>query len=74
MEVTTINNIVVKNWATGLDQHAVQEVENLCKLPFVFKHIALMPDAHGGKGMPIGGVLATKGVVVPNAVDRKSVV
>lgn len=68
MEVTTINNIVVKNWATGLDQHAVQEVENLCKLPFVFKHIALMPDAHGGKGMPIGGVLATKGVVVPNAV------
>ena len=68
MEEKIINGVTVKNWATNLDDHANQEVENLCQLPFIHHHIALMPDAHGGKGMPIGGVLATKGVVVPNAV------
>lgn len=68
MEVKTINGTIVKNWATYLDDHAMEEVENLCRLPFIHHHLALMPDAHGGKGMPIGGVLATKGVVVPNAV------
>lgn len=68
MEEKTINGITVKNWATFLDEHAQEEVENLCRLPFIYHHLALMPDAHGGKGMPIGGVLATKGVVVPNAV------
>ncbi|KKM63259.1 hypothetical protein LCGC14_1513320 [marine sediment metagenome] len=44
------------------------QIINLTKLPFTFKHIALMPDFHLGYGMPIGGVLATKGVVIPNAV------
>lgn len=68
MEVKTINGVIVKNWATHLDDHAREEVDNLCRLPFIHHHLALMPDAHGGKGMPIGGVLATKGVVVPNAV------
>lgn len=68
MEVKVINNVIVKNWATELDEHGRQEVENICKLPFIHHHLALMPDAHGGKGMPIGGVLATKGVVIPNAV------
>ncbi len=68
MEVKNINNVIVKNWATELDEHGRQEVENICKLPFIHHHLALMPDAHGGKGMPIGGVLATKGVVIPNAV------
>jgi tRNA-splicing ligase RtcB len=41
---------------------------NLAKLPFAFHHIALMPDAHSGYGMPIGGVLATEGVVLPFCV------
>ena len=40
----------------------------MCSLPFLFHHLALMPDVHGGVGMPIGAVLATKGVVIPNAV------
>lgn len=41
---------------------------NLANLPFAFKHIAIMPDTHQGYGMPIGAVLATKGVIIPNAV------
>lgn len=68
MEVKVINNVIVKCWVDYLDEHGCQEVANLCTLPFIHRHIALMPDAHGGKGMPIGGVLATKGVVIPNAV------
>lgn len=46
----------------------MQEIVNLSNLPFIFHHLAFMPDVHGGKGMPICGVLATKGVVIPNAV------
>lgn len=68
MNTTTINNVEVKMWASTIDAHGWEEVMNLCSLPFVYKHIALMPDAHGGKGMPIGGVLATNDVVIPNAV------
>ena len=68
MKEEMINGVVVKNWATSLDDHAREEIENLCLLPFIHHHLAFMPDTHGGKGMPIGGVLATKGVVVPNAV------
>ena len=68
MEVSVINNVVVKNWAGEIDKHGIAEVENICRLPFIHHHFALMPDAHGGTGMPIGGVLATKGVVIPNAV------
>ena len=52
----------------SMDEYAREEAENLANLPFAFKHIALMPDVHAGKGMPIGGVLATDGVVIPNAV------
>ncbi len=52
----------------GVDDKTFEQVKNLSNLPFLFKHVALMPDAHLGYGMPIGGVIATSGVVVPNAV------
>ncbi len=42
---------------------------HLANLPFAVDHIALMPDTHTGKGMPIGGVIACKNTVIPNAVD-----
>ena len=58
----------IKSWVTDLEDGALAQVKNLANLPFVFKHIALMPDAHQGYGMPIGGVMATEGVIVPNAV------
>lgn len=61
----------VKIWNTSieaLDTKCVEQVENLSRLPFIHKWVALMPDAHVGKGMPIGGVIACDGVVIPNAV------
>ena len=63
-----INDTPVKIWAKVLDPIAYRQIYNLAALPFVFHHLAFMPDVHAGVGMPIGGVLATKGVVVPNAV------
>ena len=59
---------MVKMWLTDIEDKAYQQVENLASLPFVYHHIALMPDCHAGMGMPIGGVLPTKDVVIPNAV------
>lgn len=47
---------------------ALSQAKNLANLPFLFKHVAIMPDSHLGYGMPIGGVIATDKVVIPNAV------
>lgn len=63
-----LNETPVKIWARCLDPHAYKEIDNLSRLPFIYHHLAFMPDVHGGMGMPIGGVLATKNVVIPNAV------
>ncbi len=65
---TDLESKPIKLWLQDLEEGALAQATNLAKLPFVFKHIALMPDCHQGYGMPIGGVMATKGVVVPNAV------
>jgi len=58
----------IKLWLDDIEDGALGQAKNLANLPFIFKHIAIMPDSHLGYGMPIGGVMATKGVVVPNAV------
>ncbi|NMA72694.1 MAG: RtcB family protein [Bacteroidales bacterium] len=58
----------IYSWVTDLEEECMQQAINLSNLPFAFSHIALMPDAHSGFGMPIGGVLATLGEIIPNAV------
>lgn len=58
----------MKIWANSVDAKAMQQIENLTTLPFLFHHLAIMPDVHAGMGMPIGGVLACKDVVIPNVV------
>lgn len=67
-KVIPTNNKPIKCWLDDIEESALKQAENLANLPFTFKHVALMPDCHAGYGMPIGGVLATKGVVIPNAV------
>jgi tRNA-splicing ligase RtcB (3'-phosphate/5'-hydroxy nucleic acid ligase) len=54
-------------WGSGFDRTSLVQIENACKLP-VSVAGALMPDAHTGYGLPIGGVLATKNAVIPYAV------
>jgi tRNA-splicing ligase RtcB len=68
MQVITSEKVPVKMWLDDIEEGALAQAKNLANLPFVFRHIAIMPDSHQGYGMPIGGVLATKGVVIPNAV------
>lgn len=60
--------VPIKTWCMNPEQGAINQAKNIANLPFAFKHIVLCPDAHQGFGMPIGGVLATKGVVIPNCV------
>lgn len=67
-KVITSEQIPIKLWLDEIEDGALGQARNLANLPFVYKHIAVMPDAHFGYGMPIGGVMATEDVIVPNAV------
>lgn len=66
--VITTEKVPIKLWLDDIEPGALSQAFNLANLPFVFSHVALMPDSHEGYGMPIGGVLATRGVIIPNAV------
>ena len=56
-----------RQWGADLEPGAIAQMENACKLPVAVAG-ALMPDAHQGYGLPIGGVLAVKNAVIPYAV------
>ena len=61
----------VKIWLENqeqLEENCLEQAYHLSQLPFIHKWVCLMPDTHAGKGMPIGGVIATKDVIIPNAV------
>ncbi|MDR2840916.1 MAG: RtcB family protein [Paludibacter sp.] len=67
-KIISTEKIPIKIWLDEAEDGAIKQALNLANLPFAFKHICLMPDTHEGYGMPIGGVLATKDVIIPNAV------
>jgi tRNA-splicing ligase RtcB len=57
-----------RQWGNiGIDETCVRQMENACRLPIAASG-ALMPDAHAGYGLPIGGVLAVENAVIPYAV------
>lgn len=61
----------IKVWLEGpeaLDADCLEQALNLADLPFIHKWVALLPDTHVGYGMPIGGVIAAKDVIIPHAV------
>ena len=60
----------VKMWTKGVpvDDGAKQQLANTSRMPFIYKHIAVMPDVHLGKGSTIGSVIPTLGAVIPAAV------
>ncbi|MBZ8182123.1 RtcB family protein [Oscillatoria salina] len=59
----------ILSWANHeLGSQETQMAKNVASLPFVFKHVALMPDVHLGKGALVGSVIATKDAVIPAAV------
>ena len=58
----------IKLWLEDMEDSALAQARNLANHPFTFRHVAIMPDAHAGYGMPIGGVLACDGAVICNSV------
>ena len=56
------------NWASILDDAARAQAEAAASMPFIYPHLALMPDAHLGKGATVGSVIPTVGAIIPAAV------
>ncbi len=60
----------IKMWTQGVpvEPEAKQQLLNTASMPFIFKHMAVMPDVHLGKGSTIGSVIPTRGAIIPAAV------
>src|SRR3954453_13540671 len=56
------------NWASILEPSTREQAERTAAMPFVFPHLALMPDAHLGKGATVGSVIPTDSAIIPAAV------
>ena len=56
------------NWASMLEAETLEQAEKASRMPFIHPHIALMPDAHLGKGATVGSVIPTLGAIIPAAV------
>lgn len=58
----------IMNWASILEDNTREQAAQTSTMPFVFPHLALMPDAHLGKGATVGSVIPTEGAIIPAAV------
>lgn len=60
----------IKAWVHGVqvEETAKQQLKNLAAMPFIYSHVAAMPDVHWGMGATVGSVIATKGAIIPAAV------
>ncbi len=66
-EQEAMHSAPYRMWGNMAEESSIKQMEDACSLPIAVKG-ALMPDAHYGYGLPIGGVLATKDAVIPYAV------
>lgn len=55
-------------WASDIADNTLEQARRVSSMPFVWPHLALMPDAHLGKGATVGSVIPTLGAVIPSAV------
>jgi tRNA-splicing ligase RtcB (3'-phosphate/5'-hydroxy nucleic acid ligase) len=58
----------IKLWTDDIEDSALQQLKNIARLPFIYRHVAAMPDVHFGIGATVGSVIATKKAIVPAAV------
>ncbi|SRR5216683_2209992 len=56
------------NWASILEENTLEQARRTAAMPFIFPHVALMPDAHLGKGATVGSVIPSLGAIIPAAV------
>lgn len=64
------NGKPIKMWTQGVpvEDDARKQLMNTAKMPFIYRHLAVMPDVHLGKGSTIGSVIPTQGAIIPAAV------
>jgi tRNA-splicing ligase RtcB len=64
------DGVPIKAWTRGvtIETTARRQLENVAKLPIVFRHVAVMPDVHFGIGATVGSVVPTEGAIIPAAV------
>ena len=67
-QVLSSQRVPVKIWTDDVESSAMDQLENTAALPFVFHHVAAMPDVHWGMGATVGSVIATRGAICPAAV------
>ncbi|WP_455814293.1 RtcB family protein [Pseudomonas graminis] len=69
-QLTAPGAAMIKMWTEGVpvDPKAQQQLLNTARMPFIYRHLAVMPDVHVGKGSTIGSVIPTKGAIIPAAV------
>ena len=60
--------VAVHVWTDDVEGQALQQLLNVSRLPFVFRHVAAMPDVHAGIGATVGSVISTRGAILPAAV------
>ncbi|WP_252407043.1 RtcB family protein, partial [Escherichia coli] len=60
----------MKAWTRGvpIEESAMKQLRNVASLPFIHKHVAVMPDVHWGMGATVGSVIPTVGAIIPAAV------
>lgn len=63
-------NVPIFGWTNGVpvEDSALQQLKNVARLPFIHKHIAVMPDVHWGMGATVGSVIPADGCIIPAAV------
>lgn len=64
------SRVPIKAWVDGVEfeRGAQEQLFNIATMPFIFKHVAVMPDVHWGRGATIGSVIATKKAIIPSAI------
>src|ERR1700737_219963 len=69
-QVDASQRVPIKMWTNGVpvEDSAMAQLRNVASLPFVHKHVAVMPDVHWGMGATVGSVIPTLGAIVPAAV------
>lgn len=68
--IETPDHAPIKAWTRGvpIEDAALKQLKNVASLPFIHKHVAVMPDVHWGMGATVGSVIPTVGAIIPAAV------
>ncbi len=68
--IQSSQSLPIKAWVKGIevDEKAWEQLANVAKMPFIYKHMAVMPDVHWGIGATVGSVIPSLGAIIPAAV------